>query len=202
MHGQRGNLGIERSNKCFRCPVCKHGFIRKLRASRQKVSCPKCANRFNTNPPPSDEEIDAIKTECFQRKQEHTARLFRNVSPTKFDLVIRGGQIPNSRAEARFKALALEKGWKPHRPSWPDFIVETDNGIIVVEVKSKHDCVSPTQKATFDILESLGIPVFLWKAQTNKYFMRWATKESGMIWEVIIKLKRPIEHERAARSFP
>lgn len=89
-------------------------------------------------------------------------------------MVIRGAQIPASRAEAVFKAKAMEKGWKPHRPSWPDFLVETHAGLIAVEVKA-NDAVSAEQKVTFSLLERCGIPVYLWrmKSGTNRRLVKW-----------------------------
>lgn len=80
-----------------------------------------------------------------------------------------------STAEARFKAKATEKGWVPHRPSWPDFLVETDEGVIAVEVKSRTDEVSKEQAESFSLLESAGIPVYVWKdrKETRDNLVRW-----------------------------
>lgn len=89
--------------------------------------------------------------------------------------VIRGENVPFSVSEALFKARAMEKGWKPHRPSWPDYLVETPEGVIAVEVKSYSDTVSEEQRRTFTILESIGIKVYLWrnaKDAPNK-LIRW-----------------------------
>lgn len=92
---------------------------------------------------------------------------------------IRGTQIPTSKAEAKFKAKAADKGWVAHRPSWPDFLVETEKGLIAVEVKSRTDSVSKTQILTFNMLEAAGIPVYIWRdaKESNGALVKW---ENGL----------------------
>lgn len=84
---------------------------------------------------------------------------------------IRGEQIPISLAEAEFKQRCTLREWLPHRPSWPDFLVQTEHGLIGVEVKDR-DMVSPEQAATFDLLETLGLPVYLWRRGDDQ-LTRW-----------------------------
>jgi len=104
-----------------------------------------------------------VRRERFERKKEQGAKLLKKVSESGLTSTIRGEQIPPSLAEAKFKARAVEKGWRPHRPSWPDFLVETENGVIAVEVKSRTDTISKTQRLTFSLLEASGVPVYIWR---------------------------------------
>lgn len=153
----------KREPRALRCSECSYGFVRVLRTTRQKASCPKCKSRFDTKHCDSFSQIEiaAIRREAFDRKRAKREALFIGLRPNV--KMIRANQVPASMAEATFKAKALEKGWKPHRPSWPDFLVETRDGTIAVEVKSRGDSVSATQAATFTILEASGIPVFIWR---------------------------------------
>lgn len=172
-HGVGGGFGVrpdrgkwqmgKRESRALRCTECSYGFVRMLRTTRQRASCPKCKARFDTAPSAnlSHAEVAAIRKEAYDRKVARRAALFNGLRPSVE--TIRASQIPISMAEAAFKAKAMEKGWKPHRPSWPDFLVETRDGTIAVEVKSRGDSVSATQAATFTILESCGIPVFIWR---------------------------------------
>ena len=98
------------------------------------------------------------------------------IGPLVTHEVIRGDQVPHSTAEAKFKAKSAAKGWRPHRPSWPDFLVETDSGTIAVEVKARSDDLSPEQVATFTVLERAGLPVYIWKdaAGLRGCLVRWA----------------------------
>jgi len=79
------------------------------------------------------------------------------------DGAIRGEQVPRSGSEAAFKQRCFDLGWKPHRPSWPDFLVDRGDETICVEVKSRDDNIKPLQRATFILLESMGIPVYIWR---------------------------------------
>ena len=40
--------------------------------------------------------------------------------------------------------------------------MHTEDGLIAVEVKSKNDTVSKTQRDTFNLLEASGVKVYLW----------------------------------------
>lgn len=142
------------------CPHCGLGFMRRLKL-QGTTSCPRCTQRFDrakavvTGPLASD-----IRSGRIRKRQARGASLLHE---KRTGGVIRGDQAPTSIAEARFKARAFDKGWKPHRPSWPDFLVETADGLIAVEVKGRGDSVSPEQRATFTLLEQAGIAVYLWR---------------------------------------
>ena len=126
--------------------------------------CPKCKNRFTRKEAVvKGEEATKVRRERYAKKKARNAKV---LAPAKASLrilqeTIKGSQVPQSAAEAKFKARAFEKGWSSHRPSWPDFLVETDKGLIAVEVKSRTDSVSRTQRQTFDLLEASGIPVYM-----------------------------------------
>jgi hypothetical protein len=91
---------------------------------------------------------------------------------------IREYQVPNSRAEATFKGKAAEHGWIPHRPSWPDFLVEIPGlGLVAVEVKDK-DTISSEQRRTFDLLTAAGLPVYLWR-RGDESLRRWGRPSGG-----------------------
>lgn len=149
----------------FCCPNCNHGFLRNCEKLSRKTSCPKCRTEFiRSEGLANDIDKKRIKENCLAKtKVNGSAAALINISEDIKDEIIHGLQIPNSRSEAAFKARAIEKGWKPHRPSWPDFLIETEFGLIAVEVKSNSDSVSVSQKMTFDLLESNGIPVYLWR---------------------------------------
>jgi hypothetical protein len=154
-----------------------YGFIRLTGKITGNTSCPKCLKRFTRIVGRVlDDDATKVRREAMERKQEKNKIIY---APDFVDIVttvIRGDQIPISGAEAKFKARAIEKGWKPHRPSWPDFLVETESGLIAVEVKSRTDELSPTQIATFTLLESAGIPVYVWKdiRATRNKLIRWS----------------------------
>ena len=128
------------------------------------TACPKCGNKFSRlEGKVNESEARVIRQERYQKKRDKNAQLFGSDHACASARTIRGEQVPLSTAEARFKARAAEKGWRPHRPSWPDFLVETGEGLIAVEVKSRSDSVSKTQRETFNILEAAGVRVYLWR---------------------------------------
>lgn len=138
--------------------------------------CPKCKIRFSRKEAiVSGEEATQIRRIRYARKRAIGAKLLASVASIAPPEVIRGDQVPSSVAEAKFKARAIEKGWQPHRPSWPDFLVQTDKGLIAVEVKSRGDQVSKTQRQTFDLLEAAGVQVFLWRdtKESKGTLVRW-----------------------------
>lgn len=159
----------------LKCPHCEHVFHRTLDPTRGTTSCPKCQGRFSRCAAYLVGEAAAATGYWKSRVAKRVAKAAvvladRDCDPLR--AAIRGEQIPNSIPEARFKARAAAKGWIPHRPSWPDFLVEYDGGLIAVEVKSRKDEVSPTQRATFDLLEQAGIHVYLWRDQSST-LTRW-----------------------------
>lgn len=160
----------------YRCPHCAHGFVRSAEKLAGGTSCPGCGKRFTRA---LGQVLGAGAGEV---RKEDAARKYDRIKSHYGDriglagrLAIRGEQVPRSRAEAEFKAKAAEKGWTPHRPSWPDFLVETPLGTIAVEVKSRTDRLSATQVQTFTLLEAIGLPVYIWKCSgENKHrLVRW-----------------------------
>jgi hypothetical protein len=67
----------------------------------------------------------------------------------------------------------LAKGWRVHRPSWPDFLIENEQGCFAVEVKGRGDRCSLAQMKTFDALERAGLPVYLWREIKPDTLERW-----------------------------
>jgi hypothetical protein len=162
----------------YRCPHCEHGFVRLTGKITGSTSCPKCLKRFTrTVGQVLDDEATKVRREALERKYEKNRAIYAPEPTGIASAVIRGEQIPLSGAEAKFKARATEKGWRPHRPSWPDFLVETESGLIAVEVKARTDELSQTQIETFTLLESVGIPVYIWKDMktTRGTLIRWAS---------------------------
>jgi hypothetical protein len=161
----------------YRCPHCEHGFVRLTGKIAGSTSCPKCLKRFTRAVGQVlDDDATRVRRETLERKYERNRAIYVPNPAGIASAVIRGEQIPLSGAEAKFKARATEKGWRPHRPSWPDFLVETESGLIAVEVKARTDELSQTQIATFTLLESAGIPVYVWKDMktTRGTLIRWA----------------------------
>ena len=161
----------------YRCPHCEHGFVRLTGKISGSTTCPKCLKRFTrTVGQVLDDEAAKVRRETLERKYEKNRKIYApNPAEIASDF-IRRQQIPLSGAEAKFKARATEKGWRPHRPSWPDFLVETESGLIAVEVKARTDELSQFQIETFTLLESAGIPVYIWKDMkaTRSGLIRWA----------------------------
>lgn len=75
--------------------------------------------------------------------------------------------------EQRFVEHALSKSWLVQRPSWPDFLIDIGGEIIAVEVKSYGDRISSNQRRTFDLLEEIGVKVYLWYQQFPKRLIPW-----------------------------
>ena len=136
------------------CPKCKKEFHRRFltKTLQRKTSCPTCGERF-------------IREDAVQFAK--TVKLIKKHTALDSEEVIRGSQLPNSRAEADFKARCFQGGWKPHRPSWPDFLIESDSELLAVEVKSAKDKISEEQARTFDLLEKAGVPVYIWKEDSD-----------------------------------
>lgn len=161
----------------YRCPHCNHGFVRLTGKITGSTTCPKCLKRFTrTLGQVLDDEALTVRREALEQKYQKNRAIYAPESAVGASGIIRGEQIPLSVAEAKFKARATEKGWRPHRPSWPDFLVETESGLIAVEVKARTDELSKTQVETFTLLESIGIPVYIWKDMkaTRGTLIRWS----------------------------
>lgn len=161
----------------YRCPHCNHGFARLTEKTTGSTSCPKCLKRFTrTSGRALRDEATKVRRQALERKHEKNKGIYAPDATGLTSAVIRGEQIPLSSAEAKFKARATQKGWRPHCPSWPDFLVETDPGLVAVEVKARIDELSPTQIESFTLLGSAGIPVYIWKdtKTTRGSLIRWA----------------------------
>ena len=103
--------------------------------------------------------------------------------------IIRGDYQPVSDAEAKFKELCDKKGWRAHRPSWPDYIVETKTGnLLCVEVKGS-DKISMEQFITFSLLEKYGFNLFVWKNKNGvrDRLFRWSFGKAIEKWKMRIK---------------
>lgn len=160
----------------YRCTKCGHGFVRPTGKLQGSTSCPKCLTRFKREEGRVvADDATNVRREVLERRRQRNAHLYSSVHGQGNADLIRGEQVPLSPSEAKFKARAVEKGWLPHRPSWPDFLVETPDGLIAVEVKSRTDDVRPEQRDTFNLLERAGVPVFLWKdaGPTRATLLRW-----------------------------
>lgn len=150
----------------MRCPFCKHHFSRKFKTFKENgelfgsTSCPECRERFT-------------REDAYVGGEGASRELYFQNRPPKE--IIRGDHTLNSLSETVFKARAIELGWKPHRPSWPDFLVDKDGEMICVEVKSRTDAISITQHQTFNLLESIGMKVYIWKNEKGHrgHLTRW-----------------------------
>lgn len=165
----------------FRCPYCGYGFVRNCRKLEGSTSCPKCLKRFpRVQGRVLDDEALAVRKERAAHRLDRNRRIYLPIPEPATSETIRSEQVPISRAEARFKARAVAKGWKPHRPSWPDFLVEFEGKVIAVEVKAGNDELSSTQVRSFSLIEAAGLPVFIWKDQktTRATLVRWAKGEA------------------------
>ena len=163
------------TRKWFRCPSCQHDFPLRVKHKRD-IKCPKCRSAFQQGLAllSGDDAINARREHLARRQSRLIERRVRiakserrsiaNHVPQSPLSVIRGDQVPVSLSELEFKLRATEKGWRVHRPSWPDFLVETPDGeCFAVEVKSRTDSVRGTQSATFSLLEKMGVRCFIWK---------------------------------------
>lgn len=148
----------------YKCPACSYVFNRISKHTSGRTTCPHCQHAF----PRQQGKLNETDPEWI-RASNYAVRVTTNRTLMQAEGVnvpssaIRGEQVPLSSAEARFKGKVAAKGWTPHRPSWPDFLVETPEGIIAVEVKSRNDTITDSQFNTFELLESLGVKVYLWR---------------------------------------
>lgn len=135
------------TRKWFRCPSCQHDFPLRVKHKRD-IKCPKCRSAFQQGLAllSGDDAINARREHLARRQSRLIERRVRiakserrsiaNHVPQSPLSVIRGDQVPVSLSELEFKLRATEKGWRVHRPSWPDFLVETPDGeCFAVEVK-------------------------------------------------------------------
>lgn len=64
-----------------------------------------------------------------------------------------------------------------HRPSWPDFIVDTPSGLVAVEVKSPNDDLSDNQVRTLNILVRMGVRCYIWTPREPNKLQPWNGKK-------------------------
>jgi len=164
------------TNKAFKCPKCFKPFHRKVGSMKGKTSCFWCGAKFSREEGCAEHEPD-IGQQIAARKQKSRAKRYEKklntVLQTNIDATIKGDQTPISEYEANFKAKCLKKGWLPHRPSWPDFLVQKDGQLIFVEVKGGRDSLSTTQQETFRVLEKAGIKTYVWWNRVDDKLMPW-----------------------------
>lgn len=61
--------------------------------------------------------------------------------------------------EAAVEAELIARGARVYRNGWPDFLV-VENGVVrAVEVKARHQYLSPYQADVYAVLTSIGLPV-------------------------------------------
>jgi hypothetical protein len=162
----------------LRCPKCAHEFRRIIGHMKGRTTCPVCrheALRTLFLPAPAESKAIICRDLAERRRRNHEKSRAKLEGKLNQSGVIRGAQIPNSPSEAAFKAEAIARGFKAHRPSWPDFLLETaDGSLVAVEVKARKEAIAASQRLTFDLLEKYGIPVFIWRngsgiARWNRY---------------------------------
>jgi uncharacterized Zn finger protein (UPF0148 family) len=162
----------------FRCPFCQHAFVRRMGKKQGSTRCPSCKQRFKRL---GGQPFMRDRATVIREKSERQLRINQEIiasAPSVLRTAIRGSQVPLSAAEARFKARTAEKGWKPHRPSWPDFLVQLRGPkLIAVEVKGHGDRITKAQAATFDLLDECGLPVYVCFVRQKNLsdLKRWAT---------------------------
>jgi len=85
-----------------------------------------------------------------------------------------------TRAESRAKIMLENAGCQVLKGSYPDFIVSNPQtqGFALVEIKAGRDDLSDNQKATFDILQHLNIPVRVVHIESTTDFIE-VQKEMG-----------------------
>ena len=161
----------------FKCPFCSHSFVRNVFIhAHKKTKCKGCQRKFL-------QVANILRgAEARQTIAAHFAAIAADlddmtegINPALVESTIRGDQVPPSASEFAFKKRSYEHGYLPHRPSWPDFLLQTPDGLIAVEVKSKTDSLSIEQAQTFNLLESLGLPVYIWKntERAENRLIRW-----------------------------
>lgn len=165
--------GSQAKRRYFTCPSCRHSF--RMRTGGN-ATCTKCAHRFvgRDNIASAKAKKEVLERTRYFKKQNILKRhpgAAKPQSPT----AIRGDQVPTVKAEAKFKSRAIAKGYEVHRPSWPDYLLEKDGKLLCVEVKGNKDTVSKEQAQTFTLLESHGIPVYIWKdiQGARENLIRW-----------------------------
>lgn len=162
----------------LKCSSCSYSFSRLFgQKVKNSTTCPKCLTRIIIRDcVPSDEDRANSLLEIHERKMKVNSRVMaKNSMGSMPSDGIKYDQVPVSRAEAKFKGMAAARGFKVHRPSWPDFLLEKNGKLYFAEVKSKKDMVSSFQHETFDLLEKYGIAVYLWRDdKESEYFLkRW-----------------------------
>ncbi len=77
-------------------------------------------------------------------------------------------------SEQAFVTHCHERLRKVHRPSWPDFLVESDGKLYGVEVKTPFDRLSINQVRTFDLLtKSDMMDIYVWVSNRPNKLIRW-----------------------------
>ena len=86
-----------------------------------------------------------------------------------------------TRAEKHAKEILENAGCQVLKGSYPDFIVSNPQnaGFCLVEIKAGKDELSDNQKATFDILQHLNIPVRVVRIESTTEFSE-LQKEIGL----------------------
>lgn len=86
-----------------------------------------------------------------------------------------GSSYVGEAAETAFRRWAQAKhGATVLRSGWPDFLLRNTKGeVFAVEVKSKRDALSAGQMACFEMLESVGVRVFVWGPHQPDKIERW-----------------------------
>jgi hypothetical protein len=148
------------------CELCTHLFRRRFASQKGKTRCPQCGKKTSKSSVADQEKKADFLAKSYSKKQQKMAS-WMNMPAVVAMGGIKADQIPNSLHEALFKSKCAEKGWTVHRPSWPDFLVQTNDGLIAVEVKGPDDVISKTQAATFSLLESIGVAVYIWRNTTD-----------------------------------
>lgn len=84
-----------------------------------------------------------------------------------------GAEAPLHPFEAEFRRRGLLRGWRVHRPSWPDFLCEDECGLFFVEVKAKGDGLRANQHRTAHLLTRLGFRVYVWSEHRPDRLLLW-----------------------------
>ena len=164
----------------FLCPHCGHDFWRKCKLERS-TPCPECKTAFTKREHLApDHRATADRFQSAAARDAQIRIEFGKASGSG----IRNAQVPTSLAEARFKRMARDAGLITHRPSWPDYLLEDREGCFAVEVKAAGDAVSPSQRASFDLLERLGVRVYVcWDPSGPVLLLRrWRERSADLTW--------------------
>lgn len=147
-----------------------------------------------------------------KREFEQNALAKEYKSPPRENLLAfkRESEMRCNEAEMRFvhKAFskALRDGLKIQvlRNGWPDFLVIEDGRGYAVEVKQPTDSVRPNQATMFEVLESLGILVYVWcpkNPNTLKPWRKWTPEgkaESRKVQK--LEIRKLIESSDGSRE--